>query len=540
MAEVGSKRRRVKTSRYNFDFMENEEQKLLQQALKISRKDTRRVQLDVPDAPVYYPTSEEFKDPIAYIQKIRPEAEPIGLLKIVPPPDWDHTCLVNLDNPKKFSTRLQPVHTLMQGQGFDDGKMYTLREYQEMADNFFNHWKNTYYDGKEPTVDMLAKDYWDMVETGTRTATVEYGNDIDSSVYGSGFPSLYENGVKKELPGKYSRWNLNSLPVDSSSLLRFLQAPVNGINVPWVYVGMLFATFCWHYEDNNLYSINYSHFGSVKQWYGVPGNQADAFEKVAKDYLMGLFREAPDLLHHMATQIPPSLLISNGINVYKASQEAGTFIITFPRSFHGGFGCGFNVGEAVNFASFDWLPYGGVAEERYRMFAREPIFSHQRLLFTLLHNKDQLSTSEQRQLYKLVIKSLEGEINSRQYLLSHGVRDLCSSSSKVVLPENNFTIINKKTIDYDDMRACALCKQICVFTAVGCECNRVQVACAAHYHMLCRCSKEKRFMLGKHLLHLPSLFQYLVMSHHAHSPSIAWAKTSSLISMKEDLANRLK
>eukprot|EP00981_Chlorochromonas_danica_P002524 scaffold487_cov178-Ochromonas_danica.AAC.12 len=532
MAEVGSKRRRVKTSRYNFDFMENEEQKLLQQ-------DTRRVQLDVPDAPVYYPTSEEFKDPIAYIQKIRPEAEPIGLLKIVPPPDWDHTCLVNLDNPKKFSTRLQPVHTLMQGQGFDDGKMYTLREYQEMADNFFNHWKNTYYDGKEPTVDMLAKDYWDMVETGTRTATVEYGNDIDSSVYGSGFPSLYENGVKKELPGKYSRWNLNSLPVDSSSLLRFLQAPVNGINVPWVYVGMLFATFCWHYEDNNLYSINYSHFGSVKQWYGVPGNQADAFEKVAKDYLMGLFREAPDLLHHMATQIPPSLLIcklfsyvvpisteglilplfasspANGINVYKASQEAGTFIITFPRSFHGGFGCGLRTKLTRKLRL-------GVAEERYRMFAREPIF----------------------RLYKLVIKSLEGEINSRQYLLSHdrnsGVRDLCSSSSKVVLPENNFTIINKKTIDYDDMRACALCKQICVFTAVGCECNRVQVACAAHYHMLCRCSKEKRFMLGKHLLHLPSLFQYLVMSHHAHSPSIAWAKTSSLISMKEDLANRLK
>lgn len=39
------------------------------QALKISKKDVKRVAVDVPDAPVFYPTSEEFKDPMAYIKK---------------------------------------------------------------------------------------------------------------------------------------------------------------------------------------------------------------------------------------------------------------------------------------------------------------------------------------------------------------------------------------------------------------------------------------------------------------------------------------
>ena len=50
------------------------------------------------------------------------------------------------------------------------------------------------------------------------------------------------------------------------SVLRRIQTPINGINVPWLYMGMLFSSFCWHNEDNYLYSINYHHFGAVKQW----------------------------------------------------------------------------------------------------------------------------------------------------------------------------------------------------------------------------------------------------------------------------------
>lgn len=34
----------------------------------------------------------------------------------------------------------------------------------------------------------------------------------------------------------------------------------------------------------------------------------------------------------------------------------------------------FNCGEAVNFATSDWLRAGGEAEERYRSFARESVF----------------------------------------------------------------------------------------------------------------------------------------------------------------------
>ncbi len=241
-----------------------------------------------------------------------------------------------MDSPKRFPTKLQQINRLQEGQGFDDGKQYTLREYKTMADAFYATWTTTHHKGNDVTMDMLAKDYWDMVETNNKDAAVEYGNDLDTAKYYSGFPRnnngdvavKVEKGVGKNLsvnggevgitklslenPRYYeeSGWNLNNIAAAPGSILQYLRTPVNGVNVPWLYVGMLFSSFCWHTEDNYFYSINYSHLGAVKQWYGVPGSAAEKFEKISKEFLYGLFKESPDILHHMTTQISPSLLQS--------------------------------------------------------------------------------------------------------------------------------------------------------------------------------------------------------------------------------------
>lgn len=258
-----------------------------------------------------------------YVYRIRPEVELYGICKIVPPDDWDVPSIVNFSNPRRFGTKVQPVDKLQQGQPFEDGRRFTLMEYKDMADRFKKDWTDKHYNGNTPTQQQLANDYWDMVETAQKSAEVQYGNDVDTTTFGSCFPldaepavtggGLDKPDVKAESASrksKYSRWNLNYLPTDDKSLLKYVNLPINGINVPWLYFGMLFATFCWHNEDNYLYSINYSHYGDVKQWYGVPGSQAEQFERVSKDFLLGLFKESPDIMHHMTTQISPSLLAS--------------------------------------------------------------------------------------------------------------------------------------------------------------------------------------------------------------------------------------
>ena len=43
--------------------------------------------------------------------------------------------------------------------------------------------------------------------------------------------------------------------------------------------------------------------------------------------------------------------MAQGIPIYKANQKPGEYVCTFYKAYHGGFSHGFNVGEAVNFAS---------------------------------------------------------------------------------------------------------------------------------------------------------------------------------------------
>lgn len=92
----------------------------------------------LPEAPTYWPTREEFADPVAYVASIAPEASAWGICRIVPPDGWAPPSSVpaRLASQAKYKTRLQAVHSLSQGVPFPDGNIYSFAEYQAMAAAF--------------------------------------------------------------------------------------------------------------------------------------------------------------------------------------------------------------------------------------------------------------------------------------------------------------------------------------------------------------------------------------------------------------------
>lgn len=76
-------------------------------------------------------------------------------------------------------------------------------------------------------------------------------------------------------------WNVANLP----NLLDVMEQKIPGVNTAYLYLGMWKASFAWHVEDMDLYSINYLHFGAPKQWYSISQRNAPKFEKVMKGLL---------------------------------------------------------------------------------------------------------------------------------------------------------------------------------------------------------------------------------------------------------------
>jgi hypothetical protein len=125
---------------------------------------------------------------------------------------------------------------------------------------------NATTDAKRFTPENLERDYWELVETNAKDGAVqvEYGNDVETSAFGSGFP-LSDRGRSvckpiadaqelrrvQALPEpkfgtpkfyKESYWNLNNIPAAPDSAIRHLKVGINGINIPWMYYGSLFTT----------------------------------------------------------------------------------------------------------------------------------------------------------------------------------------------------------------------------------------------------------------------------------------------------------
>ncbi|XP_055961269.1 lysine-specific demethylase JMJ13-like isoform X2 [Mercurialis annua] len=422
----------------------------------------------ISGCPVFYPSTEEFEDPLNYVREISAEASKYGICKIVSPVKASVPASKVLRD-LKFSTYVQPLR--LPEWDVDDKvsflvkeKVYTLNSFKRMADEAF---LRRFPCPKDVALERLEKAFW--LEMSIGQEKVEYAINVDGSAF----------STDPDDPLGSSKWNLKTLPELPESVLHLVGHEIPGITYPMLYIGMLYSMFAWHVEDHYLYSMNYHHTGAPKTWYGVPGHAALQFEKVALDHVYGYgilstddedgaFKEIAE----KTTMFPPSILLEHGVPVYKAVQMPGEFVITFPRAYHSGFSNGFNCGEAVNFAIGNWFSFGALASKRYARIGIMAILPSEEILckqmFLLLKQEDLDPTSAELVSNTSIKTSFLRHMrffNNAFWKLMNNVKNIRESS--MLLPTSHGTTI------------CRTCKRDCYLVFL--ECNRCyNLLC--HYH----------------------------------------------------------
>lgn len=464
----------------------------------------------VKEAPTLKPTWEEFQDPIRFLREAHAQHGAAGVCKVIPPVQATvPASQVLLNQQQKLPAKVQKLPpTRDQGQqnrketqdGMQHDPPSTVHAEGKVAPPRFQSSKNVYTlaefenaarmvatrklgTGACATTAYLESEYWSTME-GDKRMQVEYAGDVE----GTGFSDCPED------PLASSPWNLNRLPKLRDSLLHCLDEEIPGVTKPMLYVGMLFSTFAWHVEDHNMYSINYHHMGAPKTWYGVGAGDADAFDCVVQETV---YTEAKDKIHasgglmEKTTMFSPKLLLEKGIRVYRIVQQPGEFVVTFPRAYHGGFSNGFNIGEAVNFATSDWLPYGMDACQRYAIIRRLPVLPHEEMVFHAarqacpkdhpVHSPKEgtITTPPTRKIASLdtVLIFFFGQEINRMLRLRDELH--ASGASFRMMPQQSRTLL------------CSRCVSLCYYGIVLCRCHVEPVCMADAVAIDCHCKGDR-------------------------------------------------
>ncbi|CAE6492394.1 unnamed protein product [Rhizoctonia solani] len=375
--------------------------------------------------PVFRPTLDEFSDFEQYMDRIEPWGRRSGIVKVIPPKEWrdglssttDRLAGVKLKNPieQHFIGRTG----LFRQQNEERRHTYSVRDWAtacardvlrapppcEIVQQELNarrskrarKGEDTVEDEEERAALMDALRTLDERKAAAQQPDSTTTHAADADFYDSldplrdwlpenTLPEDYTPAVCRALERHFWRncglgkdpmygadmqgtlfdpemktWNVACLP----NLLERVMPDgerIPGVNTPYLYFGMWRATFAWHVEDMDLYSINYIHWGAPKYWYAIPSQRADTFEATMRKHFPTEAAECPQFMRHKSFLASPAILAEADCRPNTLVHHQGEFVITYPRGYHAGFNIGFNCAESVNFALESWIELGKRAQ----------------------------------------------------------------------------------------------------------------------------------------------------------------------------------
>ncbi|CCH43095.1 hypothetical protein BN7_2642 [Wickerhamomyces ciferrii] len=332
----------------------------------------------VTGVPVFTPTMEQFKDFEKYMKAVNKFGMQSGIVKVVPPKEWiESSTKVTTEALKSIKIR-NPIVQHINGnngvfgqQNIEKQRTFNIVQWKALSEQpenqppaprgkarnpntnaklnkkilaNKNHNDESLFEGFDYNIDTseftperceaLERSYWKSLTY----AQPMYGADM--------IGSIFDDTVKV--------WNVAHLP----NALDFMDQKLPGVNDAYLYAGLWKATFSWHLEDQDLYSINYIHFGAPKQWYSIPQASKDRFDEVMRDTFTEDYKNCPDFLRHKTFLVSPAFLEARGVTVNRIVHNQQEFMITYPYGYHAGMNFGYNVAESVNFAIDEWFEYG--------------------------------------------------------------------------------------------------------------------------------------------------------------------------------------
>ncbi|RCN38435.1 JmjC domain protein, partial [Ancylostoma caninum] len=301
----------------------------------------------------FYPTYDEFKDFKSYIQKIEAVGahrrsgicKRVNQVQIVAPDGWTPR-----PSKKKFNYRDEEVeHFLIQSpvkesihrQSFALLKTNHVYKKAMTAAEFRKLATSTKY--RNPRPELQGKALEDHYFQNMLNSQPIYGADTEGSFY-------------DEDVDEFNMKRLGTILDETKEATG--GKVIRGVTSVYLYFGMYGASFAWHVEDMELYSINYLHHGAPKYWFAVPPEAATRFERLMRQQFPTYDRQCKAFMRHKSFSVLPVLLDMHRIPYGTMIQHPNEFIITFPHGYHMGFNLGYNIAESTNFATDRWIDFG--------------------------------------------------------------------------------------------------------------------------------------------------------------------------------------